>query len=111
MAKIEQYQNYIKSILKEHAMHKPAYGEVEVEIIFDTEHNHYQLVHTGWNYDRRMYGCLIHMDIKNDKIWIQYNGTEIDLAEKLVSLGVPKSDIVLAFHAPYKRQYTGFAVD
>ncbi len=25
--------------------------------------------------------------------------------------GVGKEDIVLAFHAPYKRPYTGFAVD
>jgi hypothetical protein len=28
----------------------------------------------------------------------------------LVALGVPKEDIVLAFHAPYKRPYTGFGV-
>jgi hypothetical protein len=32
------------------------------------------------------------------------------MANELVALGVPKEDIVLAFHAPYKRQYTGFAV-
>ncbi|GAK60344.1 hypothetical protein U27_00235 [Candidatus Vecturithrix granuli] len=25
--------------------------------------------------------------------------------------GVPKQDIVLAFHAPYKRQYIGFAIN
>lgn len=40
----------------------------------------------------------------------QYNGTEIEIASKLVDLGIPKEDIVLAFHEPFVRQYTGFAV-
>jgi hypothetical protein len=30
---------------------------------------------------------------------------------ELVQLGVPKDYIVLAFHSPYKRQFTGFAVE
>jgi len=30
----------------------------------------------------------IHIDIKNDKIWLQWNGTERDFAEELVALGV-----------------------
>jgi hypothetical protein len=53
---------------------------------------------------------VIHVDIKNEKIWIQYNRTEIDIANQLVAFGVRKEDIVLAFQAPYKKQYTGFAV-
>ncbi|GFE71200.1 hypothetical protein CFPU101_38100 [Chroococcus sp. FPU101] len=50
------------------------------------------------------------MDIINDQIWIQYNGTEVDFAPIIVALGVPKQDIVLAFHSPYKRQFTEYAV-
>ena len=49
--------------------------------------------------------------LKNGKIWIQHDGTEIGVANELVEWGVPKEDIVLAYHAPYKRQYTGFAVE
>ncbi len=49
------------------------------------------------------------MDIKQGKIWIQHNGTEIGIADELVKLGVSKEDIVLGFQAPYKRKYTGFA--
>ena len=51
----------------------------------------------------------MHMDIKDGKIWIQHDGTEIGVANELVELGVPKEDIVLAYHAPYQRVYTGFA--
>ena len=54
---------------------------------------------------------MLHIDIKEGKIWIQHDGTEIGIANELVEMGVPKQDIVLAFHAPYKRQYTGFAID
>ena len=38
------------------------------------------------------------------------DGTEIGVANELVEAGVPKTDIVLAFYAPYRRQYTEFAV-
>lgn len=45
-----------------------------------------------------MFGPVMHFDIQNGKIWIQYNGTEESVAERLVELGVPPSDIVIGFH-------------
>jgi hypothetical protein len=54
---------------------------------------------------------IIHVDIKNEKIWIQRDGTEIGIANELIAAGVPKKDIVLGFHAPYKRQFPDFAVE
>jgi len=53
---------------------------------------------------------LPHLDIKGGKIWIQWNGTEDDIAAELVALGVPKHDIILGFHTPLLRQYTEYAV-
>ncbi len=111
MGKIELYQNYIQQLLTEYANRGSTDEEVETQTIFDTERNHYQLVYAGWKNRRRKYGCVLHIDIKNGKIWIQYNGTENDVADELVQLGVPKEDIVLAFHEPLIRQYTGFAVE
>ncbi|MBD2329816.1 XisI protein [Alkalinema sp. FACHB-956] len=32
------------------------------------------------------------------------------MANELIDRGVPKQDIVLAYHAPYARKLTGFAV-
>jgi XisI protein len=54
---------------------------------------------------------ILQLDIKNGKIWIQYNGTEEKLTERLMKLGVPASDIVIGFHSPCKRQFTGYAVE
>lgn len=110
MEKIEQYRKYIQQLLIEYAKGSPSDDEVETELIFDTQRDHYQVVYTGWKNRRSMYGCVLHLDIKNGKIWIQYDGTEIGIANELVNLGVPKEDIVLAFHEPLVRQYTGFAV-
>ena len=48
--------------------------------------------------------------IKNEKIWIQQNTTEVDIALELMFMGVPKQDIVIGFHTPKMRQFTDFAV-
>ena len=45
----------------------------------------------------------MHLDIIDGKIWIQHDGTEIGVANELVEMGVPKEDIVLAYHPLYKR--------
>jgi len=54
---------------------------------------------------------LIHIDIRDGKLWIQYDGTENGVANDLVALGVPPEDIVLAFQSAYMRQYSEFAID
>jgi hypothetical protein len=56
-----------------------------------------------------VYGTIIHVDIRDGKIWIQRDFTEEGVASELVDLGVPKTDIVLGFKPPYMRQVTGFA--
>jgi hypothetical protein len=56
-----------------------------------------------------VYGTIIHVDIRDGKIWIQRDFTEEGVASELVDLGVPKTDIVLCFKLPYMRQFTGFA--
>jgi hypothetical protein len=111
MAKLEQYRAYVKKLIKEYGAHKPSYGDIEVETVFDTEHDHYELISVGWHDEERVRGAVLHIDIKNGKIWIQHDGTERGVANDLVEWGVPKEDIVLAFHSPYKRQFTGFAVN
>lgn len=110
MEKIEQYRAYIQQVLTEHSHRGSSRSEIEEELIFDTVRDRYQLVYVGWRNQSRHYGCVLHLDIKDGKIWIQYDGTEIGSAKELVNLGVPKEDIVLAFHEPFVRQFTGFAV-
>jgi hypothetical protein len=110
MAKLDEYRQHIQDILTAYSQIRAANEEVEAQTIFDTQRDHYQLVHAGWSNKRRIYGCILHLDLKNDKIWIQHDGTEDGIANELIARGVPSHDIVLAFHSPFKRQFTEFAV-
>ena len=47
---------------------------------------------------------------KLGKTWFQPNRTETDIAEAFVEMGVPKEDIVLGLHPPYKHPYTGYGM-
>ena len=109
MDKIVIYREIIQALLTEIGSYKNLHPEIETQLLFDTTRDHYQILKSGWRDLKRTYGIVIHIDIKNGKAWIQQNATDLLIAEKLVERGIPKEDIVLGFHAPYKRQYTEFA--
>lgn len=111
MDKISHYRQIIQDILTAHGQIKPVYGEIEMELLFDSTRDRYQVLRAGWLQKQRVYGALIHIDIKGEKLWIQYDGTEVGVANELVEQGIPKDDIVLAYHSPFIRQYDGFAVE
>ncbi|MFN4256947.1 MAG: XisI protein [Saprospiraceae bacterium] len=112
MEKVKQYRNIIQSVLSEYAQtRKPAKTDaVQHQLLFDEKHDHYQLFCVGWNDLKRIYFPVFHLDIQNGKIWVQEDASDYDIVGVLEENGVPKEDIVLAFHAPYKRPYTGYAV-
>jgi hypothetical protein len=108
---VEKYRQYIRHLLcerqKQASMQRNT-KEYEVQAIFDEQQDHYQLLYVGWRGNKRDFGCILHLDIKDGRIWIQHDGTEEGIANRLVEMGVPKQDIILAFHEPYIRQFTGF---
>lgn len=107
------YAKYIEELLREHAVPKPIgdWEEYESQVIIGKDNTHFQLMRVGWWDQRRTHHCTLHLDLKDDgKIWIQEDLTEIGIATQLIEKGVPKSDIILAFYAPFRREDTGFAV-
>ncbi|WP_427159871.1 XisI protein [Aliinostoc sp. HNIBRCY26] len=107
---LNNYRQIIRTILTEYSQLPYAYGQLERQLIIDENANHYLLLTLGWENKQRVHGCLIHIDIINDKVWIQRDGTETGIANELVSAGIPKDRIVLAFHPVNVRQYTDFAI-
>lgn len=90
---------------------------IKFETVFDTQQNRYLLMIVGrekisspFPTTKRVHGCLIHIDIIDDKIWIQRDGTEKGIASDLLEVGISKDKIVLAFYDPQIREETGFAV-
>lgn len=110
MDTLTRYRQIIKDEVAAYLTNRPPQADVLIEPIMDTVGDHYQIMTTGWMDQVRVYGAILHVDIRDGKIWIQHDGTEEGFANRLVAAGIPKSDIVLAFQSPFKRQFTDFAV-
>ncbi|MEC4811710.1 MAG: XisI protein [Scytonema sp. PMC 1069.18] len=112
MDKVTQY----KSIVRQVAIETGQLGErpddeVKTQFILDDERGHYLLYFNGWRGSQRTYGCYLHIDVdEGGKVWVQYDGTDLRIAQQLVDRGIPQADIVLGFHSPLRRADTGFAV-
>ena len=110
MDTITTYRQVIERVLLEYTQIPYAHGEIQVQAIFDREADHYLLMLVGHEGVRRVHGCLVHVDIREGKIWIQRDGTEHGIAQDLIDAGVAKDHIVLAFRSSEMRQGTEFAV-
>lgn len=111
MDKMKLYQESIKEVYQEVAKaYKGTTNPLDIHLIMDKENHHFQLLMLGWREDDYIFQCLFHIDIKQDKIWIQWNTTEHPIEEELVKKGIPPSEIVLGLKHPDYRQYTDFAV-
>ena len=110
MDKLEYYHQVIEKVLIEYTKIPYSHGQIDTKLIIDKPENNYLLINIGWDGKRRVHGCLVHLEIIAGKIWIQRDGTEDGIANEIVAKGIPKEQIVLAFHPPEIRQYTEYAV-
>jgi hypothetical protein len=110
MDTLKHYRQIVSQLVSEYGKYKPSHGQIETEIIIDLQKDHYEVMHVGWDGQIRIHGCVVHIDIIQGKIWIQHDGTNRPVADELVEAGIPKEDIILAFHPPQLRQYTEFGV-
>ncbi len=78
--------------------------------VFDRSQDRYLVLALGWEDPRYEHGCMVHIDIIGDKIWIQRDGPETGIALDLEHAGIPKEHIVLGFKPPEIRPLTGYGV-
>lgn len=111
MDKLTRYKKIIKELFVKYAeKSKPFQEEAILQLAMDDETGQYLMLHNAWVNQKRNYGCFLHLSIRNGKIYVENDGTDPGFTLELLDVGIPKEDIVLAFHAPIKRPYTGFAV-
>ena len=51
----------------------------------------------GWDRGRRVRGNLIYVTLREDKVWVEYDGMEQGITKDLIAAGIPSEQIVLAF--------------
>jgi hypothetical protein len=109
MDSLNEYRRVIREVIRDYERFEPSVGEVQSEVVFDEANDHYELVHSGWNGIYRIHGSVLHIDIRDGKVWIQHDGTPDGIADTLVAAGIPRDHIVLAYKHPEIRPHTGFA--
>ena len=57
MEKVSNYRQIIQDILTAHSQIQPAYGEIEMELLFDTARDRYQVLRAGWLQKSGCMGC------------------------------------------------------
>jgi len=109
MERLEQYRDIVRRVIEDYASVKSSHGKIVKEAIVDPTKDHYEVIHVGWDGPRRIHGTVIHIDIIDGKIWVQCDNTNRPVVDELEAAGIPRSDIVLAFHPEHLRQFTGYA--
>ena len=111
MGKLENYQKILTELVENFAKNPFSIQKnLENQALIDTKHNHYQVVTLGWDKNSFVYSPILHFDIKDEKIWIQQNWTDVMVDNELIKMGVDKNDIVLGFLPVYAREYSGLTV-
>lgn len=82
---------------------------VETVIVADRERDHYQLLHLGWEGERRIFDTLVYIRLQGDKLWIEHNALPDRIGELPVEAGIPREQIVLGFQPAQWRSLTDFA--
>ncbi len=110
MDTVSAHRQAVRAVLSQYLDIRYAYGEIRNEAVFDEKNDRYLVVSVGWDRPRRVHSCLLHIDIVDDKVWIQEDNTEDGIAGELEEAGIRKTAIVLGFHEPEVRQFTEYAV-
>ena len=82
MARIETYREAIEAVIRDYASVKPAFGDIDMEAVTDRTHDHYEVMMMGWDNHERVHTSLIHIDIINNKVWIQHDATDVGIADE-----------------------------
>jgi hypothetical protein len=106
---LTNYQTAIQQVFDDYINFLGESEDIRLEIVIDQQRNRYLLVEVGWENGRRIHGTLLHIDIINNKLWIQQDGTEDGVADDLIALGISPHQIVLGFKPIEHRALTKFA--
>jgi XisI protein len=108
MDRLNHYRQSISKFLSRYVNVWQEEG-IETQLIIDSERDHYLLLRVGWEGDQRINYAVFQFDIKDGKIWIQENNTDVEIDKDFEEMGISKKEIVVGFHHPVMREYSDFA--
>jgi XisI protein len=111
MDRVNEYRSIIKQVLDDYyrlytGSENPNF---ETFLLCDESQAQYLLMRLGWDGDRRVNRNVIHLRLRDGRIWVEEDWTEQGVATDLLAAGVEREAIVLGFQPPHLREYTEFA--
>lgn len=94
---VENYAKLIEELVVEFADRWRPHDGTKLEAVTDSKHGHYQVVRTGWKDGRFLHACLVHFVVRDGRIELWKNETDVEWDRELVERGVLPVDIVLKF--------------
>jgi XisI protein len=73
---------------------------VETCVIEDAQTGWLLLVRVGWHAGKRVHNVVISARVRDGRVRIEEDNTDLSFADELARAGVPPADIDLAFHQP-----------
>lgn len=113
MDKMKKYQKIVSEVILDVAQKLSTTHDIDSESLLsiDKIHGQYIILMDSWEGIERSYGPLVHIEIKLDsKVWLRFDGTDLEIGQELLNKGISEKDLVLAFHSPQMRKYTQFAM-
>ncbi|MGD1849519.1 MAG: element excision factor XisI family protein [Cyanophyceae cyanobacterium] len=95
MDRLLTYRPAIATPLNEYAQLRRRHGSVQAIAICDPTTDNYLLINLGWKNSDRIHDIVIHLRIINQKIHVEWNGTDRligDLGER----GIPENAFISA---------------
>lgn len=115
MENLDNYRQIIKKVLTEYyqmtvsQVKTPDKFEVSDRLAFDEIRDQYLWFRFGWEHKKQVQRIIIYICIKESKVWVEEDSTDLCVVDDLLSEGIPQNQIVLGFHHPSKRGLTEFA--
>ena len=110
MDRLDEYRDSIERILKQIAVIPYSVPNIKDRAVLDRNSDNYLVVREGWEGIRHIVNIVVHLEIRDGKIWILEDWLEHGIAADLEEAGIPKSDIVLGFYPADVRPHTEYAV-
>jgi hypothetical protein len=112
---LDQYQNIIKNILTRYyemtiaQSHVQNNSELSDRLALDEQRDQYLWFRFGWDGKKLVQHIIMYLSIKNGKVWVEQDLTDLCVVDALLEAGILPENIVLGFHPPQKRALTEFA--
>ncbi|MFK7981007.1 MAG: element excision factor XisI family protein [Saprospiraceae bacterium] len=111
MDKLKKYSKILQFFFEDRqAIQNRQASGLKAHLLINRQKTDFILLKMGWMQKLFIHAVVFHLEIKNNKIWIYEDKTDIDVANILVEKGIAKKDIVLGFLSPTLREFSEYAV-